>query len=95
MASKRKKAAPEYLPPAERILAAKFLATSNLGQPEPRSADPLASSWWTGARPRSVGGDVRLLPRARWARLWARAGSTLPVGSGRNLGEGAANVRDP
>ena len=40
MASKRKKAAPEYLPPAERILAAKFLATSNLGQPEPRSADP-------------------------------------------------------
>lgn len=39
MASKRRKA-PEYLPPAERILAAKFLATSNLGQPEPRSADP-------------------------------------------------------
>ena len=39
MASKRKKAA-EFLPPAERILAAKFLATSNLGQPEPRSADP-------------------------------------------------------
>jgi hypothetical protein len=40
MASKQKKAAAEFLPPAERILAAKFLATSNLGQPEPRSADP-------------------------------------------------------
>ena len=36
---KRKKA-PDFLPPEERKLAAMFLATSNLGQPEPRSADP-------------------------------------------------------
>lgn len=37
---KARRGVPVLLPPAERILAAKFLATSNLGQPEPRSADP-------------------------------------------------------
>jgi len=81
MASKRKKAAPEYLPPAERILAAKFLATSNLGQPEPRSADPAeVNRAWAECR---MAHEAEGIDVTEEYDSWLRCSTTR---SGRSLG---------
>jgi len=42
MSSKKRAKQPVFIPEAERDLAAKWLATSNLGQPEAETADPEA-----------------------------------------------------